>query len=82
MGERVATWYLVAPEVMYRQNVVTRLAQLGWEFAFIVTDTYTADPSFVNKVKEQLPQAGIGSSAFGGVEPDPSLQTARIGSET
>jgi len=72
----------VVPEVVYGQNSVTRLAQLEWESVSIVTDTYTADQGFVNKVKEQLPQAGIGSGVFGKVEPDPSFQTARIDSET
>ncbi len=67
---------------MYGQDTVTRLAQLQGKAAFIVTDTYTADPGFVDGVKEQLSQMGIESGVFDRVKPDPSLQTARIDSET
>ena len=72
----------MAPEVVYGQNSVTPLAQLGWKSASTVTASNMPDPGFVDRVKEQLPQAGIGSGMFDRVEPDPSLQTARINSET
>ncbi len=82
MGERVARWYLVAPEVVYGQNSVTPLAQLGWKSASTVTASNTADLGSIDRVEEQLPQAGIGSGVFDRVEPERSLQTARIDSET
>jgi len=81
LGERVVTQYSMAPEVVYGQDAVTRLAQLKRRPASIISDSNTADPGFVNKVGEGLPQAGMWSGMFHRVELDPSLQTARIDSE-
>ena len=72
----------MAPEVVYGRNSVTRLAQLGWKSASTVTASNIPDPGFVDRVKEQLPQARMGSGVFDRVEPDPSFETARIDSET
>jgi alcohol dehydrogenase class IV len=73
-------WYFVAPEVVYGQDAVTRLGQLEGRSAFIVTDSNMVKLGFVDKIKEQLSQAGIKTSVFDRVEPDPSLETVRKGS--
>ena len=82
LGEQVVTWYFVAPEFVYRQHAVTRLTELGWKSASTVTVSNMPDPGFVDRVKEQLPQMGIGNGVFDRVESDPSLQTATTDSET
>jgi len=73
-------WYFVSPQVVYGQDAVTRLGQLEGKSAFIVTDANMVKLGFVDKVKEQLSQAGIKSTVFDGVESDPSLETVKKGS--
>jgi len=73
-------WFFIAPEVVYGEDAVSRLSQLEAKSAFIVTDTNAIKLGFVDKVKEQLSKAGIESSVFDEVEPDPSLETVNKGS--
>ena len=73
-------WFFIAPEVVYGEDAVSRLSQLEAKSAFIVTDTNAVKLGFVDKVKEQLSKAGIESSVFDEVEPDPSLETVTRGS--
>jgi alcohol dehydrogenase class IV len=72
-------WYFVTPEVVYGQDAVSRLGQLEAKSAFIVTDANMVKLGFVDKVKEQLSKAGIGSTVFDEVEPDPLLETVKRG---
>jgi alcohol dehydrogenase class IV len=72
-------WYFVAPQVVFGQDALSFLAELKAKSAFIVTDTNIVSLGLVDKVKEQLSQAGIQATVFDGVEPDPSLQTVQKG---
>ncbi len=72
-------WYFVAPQVVFGQDALSHLAQLKGKLAFIVTDKNIVKLGIVDKVKEQLSQAGIGATVFDEVEPDPSLQTVEKG---
>ncbi|MBM3119153.1 MAG: iron-containing alcohol dehydrogenase [Chloroflexi bacterium] len=72
-------WYFVVPEVVFGQDALSRLAELKGKSAFIVTDKNIVNLGLIDKVKEQLSQAGITSKVFDEVEPDPSLQTVRKG---
>ncbi|MGB5926260.1 MAG: iron-containing alcohol dehydrogenase [Dehalococcoidia bacterium] len=72
-------WYFVVPEVVFGQDALSHLAELKGESAFIVTDKNIVSLGFVDKVKEQLSQAGIQAAVFDEVEPDPSLQTVQKG---
>ena len=72
-------WYFVVPEVVFGQDALSHLAQLKGKSAFIVTDKNIVKLGFVDKVKEQLSQAGIQATVFDEVEPDPSLQTVQKG---
>jgi alcohol dehydrogenase class IV len=72
-------WYFVVPEVVFGQDALTRLAELKGKSAFIVTDKNIVSLGFIDKVKEQLAQAGMKTSVFDEVEPDPSLQTVKKG---
>ncbi|MCL0078166.1 iron-containing alcohol dehydrogenase [Dehalococcoidia bacterium] len=47
--------------------------------AFIVTDANIVKLGLVDLVKGLLSQAGIESTIFDGVEPDPSIETVRKG---
>ena len=72
-------WYFVAPQVVFGQDALSHLAELKGKSAFIVTDKNIVNLGFVDRVKEQLSQAGIQATVFDEVEPDPSLQTVQKG---
>jgi len=72
-------WYFVVPEVVFGQDALSHLAELKGKSAFIVTDKNIVSLGFVDKVKEQLSQAGMQATVFDEVEPDPSLQTVQKG---
>jgi len=72
-------WYFVVPKVVFGQDALSHLAELKGKSAFIVTDKNIVSLGCVDKVKEQLSQAGIQAAVFDDVEPDPSLQTVKKG---
>ena len=72
-------WYFMVPEVVFGQDALSRLAEFKGKSAFIVTDKNIVSLGFIDRVKEQLSQAGIKSDVFDEVEPDPSLQTVKKG---
>ena len=72
-------WYFVVPKVVFGQDALSHLAELKAKSAFIVTDKNIVKLGLVDKVKEQLSQAGIQTEVFDEVEPDPSLQTVQKG---
>ncbi|MBM4446987.1 MAG: iron-containing alcohol dehydrogenase [Chloroflexi bacterium] len=72
-------WYFVTPEVVFGQDALSRLAEMKGKSAFIVTDKNIVSLGLIDRVKEQLSQAGIKATVFDEVEPDPSLQTVRKG---
>ncbi len=72
-------WYFVVPKVVFGQDALSHLTELKGTSAFIVTDKNMVKLGFIDKVKEQLSQAGIHASVFDEVEPDPSLQTVQKG---
>src|SRR5512136_725045 len=72
-------WYFVVPKVVFGQDALSHLAELKGKLAFIVTDKNIVELGVVDKVREQLSQAGIETHVFDEVEPDPSLQTVQKG---
>jgi alcohol dehydrogenase class IV len=72
-------WYFVVPKIVFGQDALSHLAELKGKSAFIITDKNIVKLGFVDKVKQQLSQAGIQAAVFDEVEPDPSLQTVQKG---
>jgi alcohol dehydrogenase class IV len=72
-------WYFVVPKVVFGQDALSHLAELKGKSAFIVTDKNIVELGVVDKVRQQLSQAGIQATVFDEVEPDPSLQTVQKG---
>jgi alcohol dehydrogenase class IV len=72
-------WYFVAPQVVFGQDALSYLAELKGKSALIVTDKNIVGLGLVDKVEDQLSQAGIQVTVFDEVEPDPSLQTVQKG---
>jgi alcohol dehydrogenase class IV len=72
-------WYFTAPQVVFGEDALTKLAELPGKSAFIVTDKIINGLGLIDKVKEQLGIAGMQCQVFDEVEPDPSLQTVKKG---
>jgi alcohol dehydrogenase class IV len=72
-------WYFMVPEVVFGQDALSRLAEFKGKSAFIVTDKNMVSLGFIDRVKEQLSQAGIKSDVFDEIQPDPSLQMVKKG---
>ncbi len=72
-------WYFMVPEVVFGQDALSRLAEFKGKSAFIVTDKNIVSLGFIDRVKEQLSQAGIKSDVFDEIQPDPSLQMVKKG---
>lgn len=70
-------WYFSSPQIAFGEEALNRLDELKGRRAFIVTDANVVRLGFVERVQERLAQAGIPSTAFDEVEPDPSLQTVK-----
>ncbi len=74
-------WFFKAPEIVYGEEALTYLAQIQGQRAFIVTDAVLHKLGFSDLVIAQLEQAGIESTVFAEVEPEPSIQTVRRGAD-
>jgi alcohol dehydrogenase class IV len=70
-------WFFRSPEIVFGEGALDHLADLEGQRAFIVTDENIAHLGFVELVQNRLREAGIESSLFAEVEPDPCLQTVQ-----
>lgn len=68
-------WFFKAPHIIFGEEALSHLEQVGGTRAFIVTDAVMEKLGFVDKVQEHLKAAGIVSAVFSDVEPNPSLET-------
>ncbi len=68
-------WYFGSPFVVFGEEALSHLANLGCSRAFIVTDaTLRTLPPF-SMVHQQLADAGYEIAVFAEVEPEPSIET-------
>jgi alcohol dehydrogenase class IV len=72
-------WYFTSPQIIFGEGALDALDDLGGSRALIVTDTTLVGLGLVGKVAAHLDRAGIAYRIFDQVEPDPSLETVRIG---
>ncbi|RIK40657.1 MAG: NAD-dependent alcohol dehydrogenase [Chloroflexi bacterium] len=72
-------WFFNAPEVVYGEDALSYLDDLPGRRAFIVTDATLHQLGFSARICEHLQRAGIDSTVFAEVEPEPSLQTVERG---
>lgn len=73
--------FRVPKNIVFGWGSVDYLKQLGGSKAFIVSDKTMDEVGLVNKVKDNLQQAGIETQAFVDVEPDPSRETVEAGAK-
>jgi len=74
-------WFFRSPEIVFGEDALDYLAEIQGHKAFIVTDENILALGFVAKVQAKLSQAGIESTIFAEVEPNPSMQTVQRGAE-
>ncbi len=74
-------WFFNSPEIVYGAGALSYLEELEGRRAFIVTDPTIARLGFPEQVQLRLEKAGIESTVFAEVEPEPSLETVRRGAQ-
>ncbi len=74
-------WFFNSPEIVFGEDALSYLEEIRGTRAFIVTDPTIARLGFVELIRQRLDKAGIESTVFADVEPEPSLQTVRRGAE-
>jgi alcohol dehydrogenase class IV len=74
-------WYFTSPEIIFGEGALSALDDLQVKRALIVTDGTLVRLGLVEKVTRHFERAGIPYRIFDEVEPDPSLQTVRAGTD-
>ena len=66
-------WYFDSPHVIFGEEALTYLAQLGGRHASVITDRNIVRLGLAQLVIDQLVAAGLAYTIFDEVEPEPSL---------
>jgi alcohol dehydrogenase class IV len=74
-------WYFTSPQIVFGEGALSALADLSGRHALIVTDAPLVELGLVARVTAHFQRAGIATTVFDRVEPDPSLETVRAGAE-
>ena len=74
-------WFFNSPEIVYGEDALGYLEELPGQKALIVTDPVLHKLGFTDRIQHHLQKAGITSTVFAQVEPEPSLQTVQQGAE-
>jgi len=74
-------WFRIPRDIVFGENSLEYLKEMEGKKAVIVTDKIMVELGFVDKVKGYLAEAGIESTVFDEVEPDPSRQTVLKGAK-
>jgi len=72
-------WFMIPKNIQFGWGCLEYVKQLDGKRAFIVSDQTMKQLGFIDKVKGYLTEAGIESTSFDDVEPDPSRQTVKKG---
>lgn len=74
-------WYFVSPQIVFGEGALDELDRLEGRKAFIVTDARLSRTSLLTMIRGHLDKAGLKMDVFDGVEPEPSVQTVKLGAE-
>jgi alcohol dehydrogenase class IV len=74
-------WYFVSPQIMFGEGALEELGKLDGHKAFVITDAVLSKTNLLPLIEGHLTKAGLKKDVFGGVEPEPSIQTVKAGAE-
>jgi len=74
-------WYFDSPKIVFGEGALAHLQEIGGHRAFIVSDENLVELGFVRAARDHLTKAGVESTVFSQVEPDPSLETVVRGAQ-
>jgi len=74
-------WNFVSPRIVFGEGALDALDELQGRRALVVTDVTMVGLGLLDKVRVHLEKAGIEVHVFDKVEPDPSVETARLGAQ-
>ena len=74
-------WFKVPPKIYFEKGCLEYLRCIKGTRAFIVTDPAMVTLGYVHKVEDYLRQAGMETTIFSAIEPDPSTDTVYAGVE-
>jgi alcohol dehydrogenase class IV len=72
-------WYFVSPKIVFGEGALNALSELEGRRALIVTDQNMVRFGIVERVQAHLKRAGLASTVFDSVEPDPDVDAVRQG---
>lgn len=72
-------WYFVSPQIVFGEDSLDALDELQGQRALIITDKMIVQLGLADLVKAHLASTGIEVHLFDEVEPEPSVQTVRLG---
>ena len=72
-------WYFRSPEIVFGDGALNRLEAITGRRACIVTDAVLAQLGFVEQVQTLLHAAGLTTTVFAEIEPEPALETVQRG---
>ena len=68
-------WQFSSPEIVFGQDALDRLSDIGGSKAFIISDGTILQLGYVKLLQDRLADTGITGAVFAEVEPEPSIQT-------
>ncbi len=74
-------WYFDSPKIVFGEGALVHLQEIEGHRAFIVSDENLVELGFVQTARDHLTKAGVESTVFSQVEPDPSLETVVRGAQ-
>lgn len=74
-------WFFSSPQIIFGEQSLSYLERLIGERAAIVTDATLVKLGMVDRIRAALAPTGMEILVFDEVEPDPSLETVRLGAD-
>ncbi|WP_448594502.1 iron-containing alcohol dehydrogenase [Thermoflexus hugenholtzii] len=74
-------WFFKTPEIVFGEDALFYLEELRGQRAFVITDAHLRRLGLVRRVEEHLRRAGMEVHVFDMVEPNPTVDLVRIGSD-
>lgn len=74
-------WFFRSPTIVFGEDSLCHLAELKGERAFVVADPHIRKKGLLGPVLIQLEHAGLQTTIFDAIEPEPSIETFEEGAD-